>query len=178
MLNTTDNLQELIINCIDSAIDDREIPTDGPFQDALESQEHIGWLGMIRAYCSKEWQKAFERTYPTPTNETRKHKNKRQLQMQRWQTKLVHSTWTEMIKLWKLSNNERHGIDIESRELARHGVLHHELEEIYSRREQYPDRVQRLLRASYEIHIQETVNEITDWLDAYKGTFAITWSPD
>jgi hypothetical protein len=77
-LKTADNLQERIIHCIDSAIDDRTISTDGPFSAALESQERIGWLSMIRGYWSQEWQQAFERTYPTPVEETRKHKNKRE----------------------------------------------------------------------------------------------------
>jgi hypothetical protein len=80
-LNTESNLQELIINCIDCAIDDQEIPTDGPFREALESQECIGWLGMIRGYWSQEWQIAFEWTYLAPAEESRKQKNKRQLQM-------------------------------------------------------------------------------------------------
>jgi hypothetical protein len=57
-------------------------------------------------------------------------------------------------------------------------VLHHELAEIYGRQHEYPARVQRLLRASYELHIQETVTKLSDWLECYKGTFAITWSPD
>jgi hypothetical protein len=50
-------------------------------------------------------------------------------------------------------------------------VLHHELAEIYGRQHEYPARVQRF-------HIQETVTKLSDWLECYKGTFAITWSPD
>jgi hypothetical protein len=60
-LNTAENLQELILNCIDSAIDGRAIPTGGPFHEALESQETIGWLGMIRGYWSQEWRKSFRK---------------------------------------------------------------------------------------------------------------------
>ena len=82
-LNTAENLQELILNCIDSAIDGRAIPTGGPFHKALESQETIGWLGMIRGYWSQEWQKAFERTYIDPIEESRKQKNKRLQKMTR-----------------------------------------------------------------------------------------------
>jgi hypothetical protein len=33
---------------------------------------------------------------------------------------------------------------------------------------------QRLLHTSYELQIQESVMKIANWLDAYKGTFAIT----
>ena len=49
---------------------------------------------------------------------------------------------------------------------------------IYGRKELYPQRIQLLLRESYEVHIQETVTKLADWLECYKGTFAMTWSPD
>jgi hypothetical protein len=73
-LNTATNLLELILTCIDCAIDDRPIPIQGPFHEALRSQELIGWLSMIRGYWSQEWQHAFERTYMSPAEETRKQK--------------------------------------------------------------------------------------------------------
>jgi hypothetical protein len=88
-----------------------------------------------------------------------------------------HTVWGSMITLWKLRCDERHGWDKESGDRARREVLHKELEAIYDRRHQYPQRVQRLLRQSYDIHIQETCTKLADWLEAYKGTFAITWSP-
>jgi hypothetical protein len=86
--------------------------------------------------------------------------------------------WGSMIPLWKTRNDERHGWDKESRNSAQREVLHHELEEIYSHKHQYPQQVQRLLRETYKAHTQETVTKIADWLEAYKGTFAITWAPD
>ena len=98
--------------------------------------------------------------------------------MTRWQKKVIQTIWGQMINLWTLRNNERHGWDTESRDNARQEVLHHELAEIYHRKHEYPIRVQRLLRSSYETHITETVTKIVDWLDTYKGTFAVTWSPD
>jgi ADP-heptose:LPS heptosyltransferase len=98
--------------------------------------------------------------------------------MGRWQKQLLQTAWTSMIQLWKLRITERHGWDAESKESARREVLHKELEAIYDQKQQYPRRVQRLLRASYEIHIQESATKLADWLDAYKGTFAVTWAPD
>jgi hypothetical protein len=133
---------------------------------------------MLQGYWSHEWQVAYESTYATPATEDRKAKTKRLLQMGRWQKNIITAIWGAMIKLWKLRNEERHGWDQESRERSRREVLHFELEEIYNRKEEYPRRVQNLLRASYEIHIQETVTKLADWLEAYKGTFAITWTPD
>jgi hypothetical protein len=98
--------------------------------------------------------------------------------MGRWQKQLIQTLWTSMIVLWTTRNAERHGWDAESKESAKRELLHNELEAIYDRKQQYPRRVQRLLRGSYEIHIQETVTKLADWLDAYKGTFAVTWAPD
>ncbi len=98
--------------------------------------------------------------------------------MQWWQKKVIQRTWHFMIKLWKLQNNDRHGWDAESRESSRREVMHYALTEIYNKKQEYPQRVQQLLRASYDIHIQETATKIADWLDVYKGTFAVMWSPN
>jgi hypothetical protein len=175
---TDTNLQETIVNCIDSTLSDRDINRTGPFTETLEAQYQIGWEEMLRGYWSTQWQREYEQTYLPPQEEDRTAKNKRTLQMQRWQKQLIQTVWHSMIALWKLRNDERHGWDAESREAARREVMHHELAEIYDRKDDYPARVQRLLRPSYETHIQETATKIADWLDAYKGTFAVTWSPD
>jgi exonuclease III len=176
--STDDQLQETIIDSIDRAIANRSVSTHGPFHRALEAQERIGWIHMLQGYWSQEWQAAYVHTYKIPPDENRKEKNKRILHMACWQKNLIQHVWEEMIKLWKLRNDERHGWDKESRDISRREVLHYELAEIYGRKNEYPLRVQRLLRASYEVHIQETVTKLADWLEAYKGTFAITWSPD
>lgn len=177
-LHTASNLQEAILSCLDNSLAGRTNPTRGSFGTALLAQAHIGWTAMFRGYWSLEWQKAYMRTYPVPDVETRKEKNKRHYQMELWQKKILQQLWRSMIALWTLRNNERHGWDKESRDGARREVLHHELATFYTRKHEYPARVQRLLRASYEIHITETASKIADWLDAYKNTFAMTWSPD
>jgi hypothetical protein len=177
-LRTDTNLQELILHCIDCALAGRAVATTGPFSAALQSQARIGWLAMLRGYWSQEWQHAHDRTYLVPDDETRKERLQRQLFMGRWQNTIIQTTWSSTIQLWTLRNNERHGWDKESRDLARREVIHHELAEIYARKHQYPLRVQRLLRQSYDIHIQETVIKLGNWLDTYKGTFSVTWAPD
>ncbi len=177
-LGTNMNLQESIAHCIDSALSDRAITVSGPFYKALEAQSKIGWVSMLRGHWSKEWQQAYEQSYQSPSEETRKERNRRHLTMARWQKKIIQSTWGFMSQLWTLRNDERHGIDKATRDSARREVLHKELEELYNRKDEYSLRVQRLLRTSYEIHIQETVTKIADWLDAYKGTFSLTWNPD
>jgi hypothetical protein len=175
---TNEHLQETIIDCLDKALSGRAIIPTGPFSSAIESQARIGWLGLLRGYWSVQWQQEYEQTYEEPDAETRKERNKRSLQMGRWQKQLIKTVWGSLITLWTTRNDERHGWDKESRDLARREVLHKELEDLYARKNEYPLRVQRLLRGSYDIHIQETATKIADWLDAYKGTFAVTWSPD
>jgi hypothetical protein len=134
---------------------------------------------MLCGHWTQEWQKAYESTYQAPSEETIKDKNKGTLAMTRWQKKIIQKMWGLMIALGTLLHNDkRHGWDKESRDRLQQEVLHYELEEIYTRKHQYPERVQKLLRTSYDLHIQETVTRIADWLDAYKGTFAVTWHPD
>jgi hypothetical protein len=116
---------------------------------------------MLRGYWSVQWQHEYKQTYEEPDKETRKERNKRSLQMGRWQKQLIKTIWGSMIKLWKTRNNKRHGWDKESRDLARQEVLHKELEDLYDRKNEYPQRVQRLLRGSYDIHIQDVVSRLT-----------------
>jgi hypothetical protein len=133
---------------------------------------------MLQGYWSSEWQTAYEHSYQIPRDKDRKTKNKRLIQMVLWQKSTIQTVWGAMIALWKLRNDERHGWDKESRDQSRRKVLHYKLAEIYDRKNEYPIQVQRRLRESYAVHIQETATKLADWLEAYKGTFAITWSPD
>jgi hypothetical protein len=156
----------------------RPIYTHGQFNRALEAQARIGWERMLQGYWLQEWQVAYEATFNTPITEEQKDKTKPLLHMSRWQKNIIKTVWGVMIKLRKLRNDEHHGWDQESRGRSCHKVLHYELEEIYNHKDEYPQRVQNLLQASYKIHMQETVTKLADWLEAYKGTFAIAWSPD
>ena len=177
-MSTDESLQEIIIDCLDRAMADRPIYPHRTFCQAMEAQAKIGWVHMLQGYWSLEWQKAYENSYQIPIDENRKTRNKRLIHMVRWQKKIIVPVWGAMILLWTLRNDEQHGWNKESQDRSRQEVLHHELAEIYGRQHEYPARAQHLLRASYEIHIQETVTKLSDWLECYKGTFAITWSPD
>jgi hypothetical protein len=59
-LQMAPNLQEVILNVIDSALAGRPINTTGVFREALEAQSQIGWLGLLRGYWSQAWQKAYK----------------------------------------------------------------------------------------------------------------------
>jgi hypothetical protein len=78
MHRTDTYLQETILNCIGSAIAEREIIIDGPFRDALKAQSHIGWLDIMRSYWSTEWQQAYERLNPVPADKTRQDKTRQE----------------------------------------------------------------------------------------------------
>jgi hypothetical protein len=61
--NTEEYLQETVLDCIDSAMADRTVTTQGPFHQALEAQEGIGWVSMLCAYWTKPWQIEYEKLY-------------------------------------------------------------------------------------------------------------------
>ncbi len=65
--------------------------------------------------------------------------------MERVQSQLIKTAWTNMIALWTLCNEERHGRDKETREKAQHEVLTNKLKVLYTNRDQYPDDVKNLL---------------------------------
>ena len=174
MTKTGDSLQALIIDVLDRAMAGRPISVSGPFERALRSQERIGWRAMLHGHWSVEWQTAYNQAYQVPPDETPKDKSKRKISMALWQKRVIVLTWQQMIQLWKLRNDERHGIDTETRESARREVLTNELKVLYTNKDRYPTRVQKLLRESYEAHCTERVSNIQNWMDSYRATFEVT----
>jgi hypothetical protein len=128
---------------------------------------------MLQGYWASEWHDAYRRTYHIPTEETPKDKSKRLISMERWQSQVIHTVWMSMIGLWQLRNDNRHGRDKETWELARHKVLTNELKELYQNRDQYPVEVQNLLRNSVEEHCGNTSSQIEDWFSVYRMTFKV-----
>jgi hypothetical protein len=94
--------------------------------------------------------------------------------MSLWQKRMIQTTWTLMISLWKLRNDERHGRDTETREKARREILTNKIELLYNNCESYPLRVQKLMRELLEIHSTESVLNLRNWIDAYRVTFEVT----
>jgi hypothetical protein len=104
-LKTDTNRQEAIINCLHNILSGRDTNTAGTFSQALKAQACIGWQAMLRGYWTKEWQRAYEKSYPVPEGKIKKNKNKWHREMARWQKKVIQCTSTLMIQLWKLRNN-------------------------------------------------------------------------
>jgi hypothetical protein len=93
--------------------------------------------------------------------------------MDRRQAQLIQKIWASMIALWKIRNDNRHGCNKETKELARHKVLANELKPLYLRRDQYPVVVRNLLQSSFHAHCEDTSSQIEDWLHAYRVTFQV-----
>jgi hypothetical protein len=170
---TDSNFTEAIVNALDRAMAGRPISVGGPFQAALRAQERIGWRSLLQGYWAKEWQKCFQHTYAPPDEESADARQKRLTTMSRWQTSLIKVLWTQMIALWKLRNDERHGIDKDTRELSRHTVLINELELLYINRTDYTTAAQNLLRTTFADHCRDKASQIEDWLHAYRVTFNV-----
>jgi hypothetical protein len=119
-------LQEALLNCIDSVMAEQDLHPQGPFQEALMVQAHMGWLSMLQRYWSQELQQAY------------KQKNKRKLQMARRQKKFIQIMWGSMITLWTLHNDKCHGWDKETCNRSWTEMLHHKLADVYNSKHQYP----------------------------------------
>jgi hypothetical protein len=102
--------------------------------------------------------------------------NRVHTRMQRWQKKLIQTIRHSVLQLWMLRNKERHCWDAKSQESARQEVLHYELAEIYNRKNAYTRRVQTT-RSTIQ-HTYSRNSNKNRRLVRYKGTFAVTWSPD
>ena len=128
-------LQELLIDVLDRAIAGRPISLSGPFSNLLRTQERIGWRAMLQGYWSVEWQTTYLSTYEAPTTESRKDKQQWILAMALWQKRVLTTTWPQMIRLWTLRNEERHGRDAETKEQARREVLLNAIRTVYEDRD-------------------------------------------
>ena len=171
---TNTHLMEALLNVMDRALAGRPISVNGQFTLALRAQERIGWRSLFHGHWALEWKQAYQETYATPAEETPVAKTKRHTTMDRWQSQLLKTTWKCMIDLWKIRKDDRHGRDAESREQARHEVLSNELSLLYTNQHQYPDHIRNLLRPNVVGHIQDTADQLDDWLQAYRETFAAT----
>ena len=170
---TNSHLAETILDALDRAMAGRPISVGGPFATALRAQECIGWRCMLQGYWAREWQIAFRRTYPKPSDETDDDKIQRFATMDRWQARLIRVIWTGLIRLWTIRNDDRHGRGKETREQARHTVLTNELKRLYDHPHDYPPSVRHLLRPTFQEHCQDTSSQIEDWLSAYSMTFQV-----
>jgi hypothetical protein len=129
---------------------------------------------MLQGYWSQKWQEEYTNSYQVPLEEDTKARTLRMAAMAIWQNCMIQTTWTQMISLWKLRNDERHGRDTESKAKAQREVLTNEIKVLYTNRERYPPQVQKLLQTSFEVHCTERVSNLRDWIDAYCVTFKVT----
>ena len=171
---TPESLRDLIIDVLDRAMAGRPISVTGTYEQSLRSQERIGWRAMLHGYWSVEWQREYIHGYQVPIDEDTKARTLRTAAMVLWQKRMIQTTWTQMLELWTLRNGECHGRNTETKEKAQREVLTNEIQLLYNNREQYPLRVQKLLRTSFEVHCNERVSNLRDWMDAYRVTFEVT----
>jgi hypothetical protein len=101
---------------------------------------------MLQGYCLEEWQKECINSYQVPIDEDTKARTLHTAAMVPWQKRMIQTTWTQMIGLWKLRNNKRHRRNTWE-------ILTNKIQHLYNNREQYPPRVLR------------------DWIDAYRVNF-------
>jgi hypothetical protein len=174
---TNTELEETMVNVLDRAIAGLPISVNSTFTRALRAQEKIGWRSMLQGHWASEWQNTYHKIYHKPTEETPADKTKRKTNMERWQSKLITTTWTNMITLWTLPNDERHGRNKERRERARHKVLTNELQILYNNQDQYPTDVKNLLRTTFVDHCRDKSSAIEDWLNAFRATFQVMHIP-
>jgi ribonuclease HI len=130
----------------------------------IRQQNSIGWDHLYRGRWCKEWD--------TLQTQYRQHQNHAP-------PTTISSTWTlgigrllidQWLALWKLRNEQRHGVDQARHSRIREHALRHELQKLYTFKSQVCPIDNHIFQASAEAHLHHTPNldHIETWIAVHK----------
>jgi hypothetical protein len=127
----------------------------------IRQQNKIGWEQLYRGKWSIEWVKLQDR-YVTG--------GKIGISGSEWIIGLGRLMIQQWLHLWKLRNEERHGVDNLRHSQLREQTLHAELRELYHFRHQVCPNDRQIFHMSAEEHLRlhPTLNALEEWISTYK----------
>lgn len=125
-------------------------------------QDAIGWDQLYRGRWSSQWELMHNQYSTTQPLHLQQSGSK-------WVLGLGRLLLTQWFKLWKIRNDERHGVDAETRESARLQVVQHQLAALYLLRTKVCPCDRHIFLANPEIHLQlfPDLQTIEDWINLY-----------
>jgi hypothetical protein len=109
-LYTSPTMITFLKETIDRLLDGKIISCTGTFRDIVVSQNRIGWMSLFRGFWSHKWldaHLAHVREVPLRNQTAQENHSKHQ---DRWLNTVSRFVMRKCHQLWKLRNNERHGV--------------------------------------------------------------------
>ena len=159
---------------IDRLLDGKIISSTGTFRDIAANQNRIGWMALFRGYWSHTWldaHLAHVREVPLldPTDQAKRNKPQ-----DCWLNTVSRFVMRKCHQLWKLRNNERHGVTPAEKSAALRTTAERELAAIYASREDCEPRHRSLFSTTLEEHIRQPLSEIRNWIYMHSSIIRIS----
>jgi hypothetical protein len=159
---------------IDRLLDGKIVSCAGTFQDIAVSQNRIGWMSVFRGFGSKQWLEAHlshVREVPLWDPKDQATRNKHQ---DRWLNTVLQFVMRKCHQLWKLWNNERHGVTPAEKSTALRITAERELARLYDRRADCEPRHRNLFFETLETHHRQSLSKIRNWISMHSSIIRIS----
>jgi len=135
------------------------------YANLIRQQNGIGWEHLYRAKWSMEWRK-LQDCYARAAIEG----GRNAISGSEWLLGLGRLMIQQWLQLWKLRNDERHGVDSYRHSQLREQTLHAELQDLYSFKNKVCPNDRRIFHTSVAEHLQlhPTLDALQEWISTYK----------
>jgi endonuclease/exonuclease/phosphatase family metal-dependent hydrolase len=130
----------------------------------LESQNAIGWDQLYKGRWSTHWARLQDRHISKLHTDSETHSG------QQWATRLSRILIDQWMKVWKLRNKDRHGVDRATQIAIRESIILSELEELYSYKHQVCPIDRHLFYVDIRDHMSHhpSLDALENWVENFK----------
>jgi hypothetical protein len=154
---------------IDRFLDGNIFSCTGMFHEIAASQNRIGWMSLFRGFWSNKWLQAYLAHVRAVPLQDPKDQETRQKHQDRWLNTVARFVMRKCHHLWKLRNDEHHGVTPGEIATAFRTTAERELAKLYDRREDCKPRHRSLFFSTLEDHKRQTLSEIRNWISMHSS---------
>jgi hypothetical protein len=159
-LYTSPAMTTFLKETIDRLLDGKIISCYGTFQEITASQNRIGWMTIFRGFWSHKWLDVHIAHVQAVPLRDQQDQEKRQKHQDRWLTTVSRFVMRQCHQLWKLRNNERHGVTPVEKSAALRITAERELAKLYDRHDYCEPRHRDLFFSTLVEHTRQNLLEI------------------
>jgi hypothetical protein len=150
------------------------ISCTGTFHEIAVSQNQIGWMSLFWGFWSHKWLDAHLAHVRAVPLQDPKDQETRQKHQDRWLNTVTRFVMRKCHQLWKLRNNEHHGVTPGEKAAALRITAERELAKLYDRREDCEPCHRRLFFPTLVEHNHQTLSEIRHWISMHSSIIRIS----
>jgi hypothetical protein len=159
---------------VDRLLDGKIISSTGTFQAIALSQNRIGWMSIFRGFWSHEWLDAHithVRSVPLRDQKAQETRNKNQ---DCWLNSVSRFVMRKCHQLWKLRNNQHHGVTPLEKASALRITAKRELAHLCAHRADCKPRHRNLVFTTLAAHNCQPLSEIRNWISMHSSIIRIS----